>query len=253
MIGSRPTTMAWPALLGLLALLAFCSSASARDAYVANSGNGTVSVIDTSTNSVAGAIPVGGEPVDIAITPSGRYAWVVDGAGGSVSVIDTTTRAVVQGPIGVGLAPRGIAITPNGGRVYVTNSGDDTVTVLDASAFAPVGEPIPVGDEPDGVAISPDGGTVFVAQRGGDISIINANTREVVDTIDDSFGPSRITIGPSGARAFVTNHASDTVTAFSPPSRTVVGAPIPVGSEPTGIASTRMGPSPSRRARSTAR
>ena len=241
MIGSRPTTMAWPALLGLLALLAFCSSASARDAYVANSGNGTVSVIDTSKNAVVGAIPVGGEPVDVAITPSGRYAWVLDGAGGSVSVIDTTTRTVVQGPIGVGLAPRGIAISPNGGRAYVTNSGDDTVTVFNAAAFATMGEPIPVGDEPDGVAISPDGGTVFVAQRGGDISVIDANTREVVDTIDDSFGPSRITIGPSGARAFVTNHNSDTVTAFSPASRTVIGAPIPVGSEPTGIASTPNG------------
>ena len=52
MIGSRPTKVAWPALLGLLALLAFCSSASAREAYVANSGNGTVSVINTKTNAV---------------------------------------------------------------------------------------------------------------------------------------------------------------------------------------------------------
>ena len=241
MIGSRPTKVAWPALLGLLALLAFCSSASAREVYVANSGNGTVSVFNTTTNAVTGAVTVGGEPVDVAITPDGRYAWVVDGIGGSVSVIDTKTKTVVQGPIAVGLAPRGIAITPNGGRAYVTNSGDDTVTVLNTGTYATVGDPIAVGDEPDGVAVTPDGGTVFVAQRGGGIAVINANTAEVVDTIDDSLGPSRITIGPRGGRAFVTNHASDSVSAFSPGGGSFLGSPIPVGTEPTGIAATPSG------------
>jgi YVTN family beta-propeller protein len=229
------------ACLALVTLLAFCSSAQARDVYVANSGNGTVSVIDTATNAVFQTIPVGGEPVDIAITPDGRYAWVVNGAGGSVSVIDTDRRTVVQGPIGVGPMPRGIAITPNGGRAYVTNSGDDTVTVLSTGTFGPVGGPIPVGKEPDGVAISPDGGTAFVAQRGGGISVIDTNSAAVVDTITDSFGPSRITIGPRGGRAFVTNRASDTVTAFSPAGRTVVGSPISVGTEPTGIATEPSG------------
>ncbi len=233
MIGSRRVI---PLCLALLGLLVLCSSASARDVYVANSGDGTVSVINSSTNAVIGAIPVGGEPVDVAITPDGRYAWVVDASGNSVSVIDTKTRSVVQGPIAVGLAPRGIAITPNGGRAYVANSGDETVTVLNTGSFAPVGEPIPVGKEPDGVAISPDGGTAFVAQRGGEISIIDTNTAQVVGTIDDSFGPSRITIAPGGDRAFVTNHLADTVTAFNPASHNVIGTPIPVGNEPTGIA-----------------
>jgi YVTN family beta-propeller protein len=238
MTGSRRINLA---CLALLAALALCSSASARDVYVANSGNGTVSVIETSTNGVVGEVPVGGEPVDVAITPDGRYAWVVDGSGGTVSAIDTRTRTVVQGPIGVGAAPRGIAITPNGGRVYVTNSGDDTVTVLNTGTFQPVGDPIPVGKEPDGVAITPDGGTAFVAQRGGDISVIDTNSAEVVDTIDDSFGPSRIAITQDGRRAFVTNHLSDSVTAFSPASRSVIGTPIAVGSEPTGIGATPNG------------
>jgi YVTN family beta-propeller protein len=233
MIGSRRVNALCLALIGLLVL---CSSASARDVYVANSGSGTVSVINSSTNAVVAAVAIGKEPVDVAITPDGRYAWVVDGSGNSVYVIDTKTRAVVQGPIAVGKAPRGIAITPNGGRAYVTNSGDDTVTVLNTATFGPVGEPIPVGKEPDGVAISTDGGTAFVAQRGGEISVIDTNRAEVVGTIDDSFGPSRITMTPDGRRGFVTNHAADTVTAFSPASHTVIGTPISVGEEPTGIA-----------------
>jgi YVTN family beta-propeller protein len=238
MIGSRRINLA---CLALIALLGLCSSASARDVYVADSGDGTVSVLEYPGNTLVGTIHLDGEPLDVAITPDGRYAWVVDGSGNSVSVIDTKTRTVVQGPIEVGPAPRGIAITPNGGRAYVTNSGDDTVTVLNTATFRPVGEPIPVGKEPDGVAIAPDGSTAFVAQRGGDISVIDTNSAEVIDTIDDSFGPSRITVTPDGRRAFVTNHLSDSVTAFSPAGRTVIGSPIPVGTEPTGVATVPSG------------
>jgi YVTN family beta-propeller protein len=237
MIGSRSINLA---CLALLALLVSCSSASARDAYVTNSGDGTVSVLEYPSNHLIKTIEVGGEPVDVAITPDGLQAWVVDQAEGSatgaVSVIDTKTETVVAGPIPVGKAPRGIAITPNGGRAYVTNSGDDTVTVLNTANFAQVGEPIEVGKEPDGVAISTDGGSAFVAQRGGGIAVIDTTTGKVVETIDDTLGPSRITMAPDGGRGFVTNRMAETVTVFSPAARTQVGSPIQVGAEPTGIA-----------------
>jgi YVTN family beta-propeller protein len=240
MIGSRSLNLA---CLALLALLVFCASASARDVYVTNSGDGTVSVLEYPSNALAAAIHVGGEPVDVAITPDGKQAWVVDQAGGTVSVIDTKTRRVIAGPIPVGKAPRGIAITPDGSRAYVTNSGDETVTVLDTGSFAPVGKPIPVGKEPDGVAISTDGASAFVAQRGGGISVIDTTSGQVVETIDDTFGPSRITMTPDGRRGFVTNHLAETVTAFSPAGRSVIGSPIQVGVEPTGIATMPNGSS----------
>ncbi|HEY1356104.1 MAG TPA: PKD domain-containing protein [Solirubrobacterales bacterium] len=236
MIGSRSINLACLALLGLLAALVPCSSALARDVYVTNSGDGTVTVLEYPSNHVVGSIHVGGEPVDVAITPDGQEAWVVDQAGASVSVINTKTRTVMAGPIAVGKAPRGIAISPNGGRVYVTNSGDDTVSVLNPATFGPVGEPIPVGKEPDGVAFSTDGGTAFVAQRGGGIAVIDTNSAEMVDTIDDSFGPSRIAMTPDGRRGFVTNHLAETVTAFSTAARSALDPPIQVGAEPTGIA-----------------
>ncbi|HEY7255425.1 MAG TPA: PKD domain-containing protein [Solirubrobacterales bacterium] len=233
MIGTRSINLA---CLALLALLASCASASARDAYVANSGDGTVSVLEYPSNRLAGTIHVGGEPVDVAITPDGQEAWVVNQAGDSVSVIDTKTQTVVAGAVAVGEAPRGIAITPNGGRAYVTDSGDDTVTVLNTATFAPVGDPIPVGEEPDGIAISPDGGTAFVAQRGGGIGVIDTNTAQMVDTIEDSLGPSRIAMTPDGRRGLVTNHLAETVTAFSPAARAAIEPPIQIGAEPTGIA-----------------
>ncbi|HEX7058313.1 MAG TPA: PKD domain-containing protein [Solirubrobacterales bacterium] len=210
-------------------------SAAARNAYVANSGDGTVSVFDTASNAPTGLIGVGGKPIDIAITPDGRFAYVVDNTGNSVSPIDTAANAVAAGPIAVGAGPRGVAIAPNGQSVYVTNFDDDTVSVI-ATGSNGVVATIPVGDKPDGVAVSPDSTRVFVAQRGGDVSIVDTTTNAVIGSVPDAAAPSRIAIGPRGGRAFVTDSGANSVTAFNPTNGAVVGAPIPVGTNPTGIA-----------------
>ncbi|MEJ9315096.1 hypothetical protein P4655_27535 [Priestia megaterium] len=80
-------------------------------AYVANTNDNTVSVIDTTTNSPLGSpIPVGVTPFDIAITPDGTRAYVTTLGGSSVSVIDITTNSSLGISIPVGLNPFSIAI-----------------------------------------------------------------------------------------------------------------------------------------------
>ena len=61
-----------------------------KHAYVANSGDGTVSVITTATGAVSATITVGtsrgavrGGVGGVAITPDGKHAYVVDGIDGS--------------------------------------------------------------------------------------------------------------------------------------------------------------------------
>ena len=56
-------------LLGLLAIMLgiYSSVASAQFAYVANAGSNTVSVINTSTNTVTATVPVGAFPDGVAI------------------------------------------------------------------------------------------------------------------------------------------------------------------------------------------
>jgi large repetitive protein len=86
-------------------------------AYVANFGGGSVSVIDTSTNTVIGLpITVGSNPYGVAITPDGARAYVTNEGGTTVSVIDTSTNTVIGSPITVGSHPHGVAITPDGPR-----------------------------------------------------------------------------------------------------------------------------------------
>ena len=106
-------------ILALGAVVANSNSPSSAEggcagkAYVVNFNADTVSVIDTATNAVVGsAIPVGSEPVGIAITPDGTKAYVTNQDADTVSVIDTATNTVVGSPITVGDVPFGIAICP---------------------------------------------------------------------------------------------------------------------------------------------
>jgi len=75
----------------------------------------TVSVIDTATNTVIATIPVGFEPVGVAVTPDGSKVYITNNNSSTVSVIDTVTNTVTA-TIPVGLFPFGVAVTPDGSR-----------------------------------------------------------------------------------------------------------------------------------------
>ena len=47
-------------------------------AYVTNLGSGTVSVIDTDTNTVIATITVGSGPAGVAVSPDGTRAYVTN-------------------------------------------------------------------------------------------------------------------------------------------------------------------------------
>ena len=142
-------------------------------AYVANSVDNTVTVIDTATNAVVATIPVSTGPFGVAVTPDGTRAYVTNGSSPpspptlsstsvdireliqnlpGVSVIDTATNTVIA-TIPVGLVPFGVAITPDGTRAYVTNEDSNTVSVIDIATNTVVAT-IPVGVAPSGIAIT---------------------------------------------------------------------------------------------------
>ena len=62
----------------------------------ANNGGTSVSVIDTSSNSVIATVPVGMSPAGIAPTPDGRFVYAVALGDGLAYAIDTATNAVAS-------------------------------------------------------------------------------------------------------------------------------------------------------------
>jgi YVTN family beta-propeller protein len=109
-------------------------SPDGNSVYVTNLGeNGTVSVIDTTTNTVVGdPITVGtGGPQGVAVTPDGKSVYITSSDGNAVWVIDTTTNQGTS--VGGGDlfgAPWGVAVSHDGKSVYVTNQDAGTVSVI---------------------------------------------------------------------------------------------------------------------------
>ena len=120
--------------ISFLFLAPFSECLAQAFAYVSNSAEDTVSVINVSDNTVTSTIDVGGGPWGIAIGVNGGYVYVANNADDTVSVIDTANFEVTE-TIAVGASPLGIAMTFHGGEylesfVYVANNNDDTVSVI---------------------------------------------------------------------------------------------------------------------------
>jgi YVTN family beta-propeller protein len=239
--GWRRTALGVFVLAALLLALA-APVALARNAYVANSSSGNVSVIDTASGEVVGEpIDVGSTPGGIAITPDGRHAYVANFGSDSVSVIDTSSNLTVGNPILVGDGPRGVAITPDGKRAYVANQESGTVSVIDTTSDEVVGDPIAVGARPQGVAIAPSGGRVYVANSDSDsVSVIDTSSNLTVgDPIAVGSQPLAIAIAPDGKRVYVTSLSSNSVSVIDTDTESVIA--IPFSSYLIGIAITPDG------------
>src|SRR5207237_343985 len=84
-------------------------------AYVANNGSNTVTVIDTTTNTVLGApIPVGTNPRGVGVDPIVHRAYLSNLSSHDVTVIDTTTN-LVGGPHPAGTQPAALGVAAASG------------------------------------------------------------------------------------------------------------------------------------------
>jgi YVTN family beta-propeller protein len=207
--------------------------------YVANQGDGTVSVIRLSDNTVVDTITVGDEPYGLsATTVSGTiYMYVANTGSDTVSVIDTSTNTVTA-TVAVGLRP--YYATTIGTEVYVTNGASNTVSVIDATNNT-VTATIPVGAYPRGIKAH---GTDLYVANFGDQNYSGGNSITVIDSTDNSIADTILLPGGSeGPRGvivlddivYVANYRSHNVSVIDTATNTVVDT-IDVGNGPRGTA-----------------
>jgi YVTN family beta-propeller protein len=129
----------------------FDLSPDGREVWAANSGDGTVSVIDVASKKVAATLDLKTKHTNrLKFTPDGKLVVISDDGGGEVLLLDAATRKERK-RLKVGKGPEGTVVQPDGAKVYVALSGDNAVAVIDLKTLEVTGK-IATGNGPDGLA-----------------------------------------------------------------------------------------------------
>jgi YVTN family beta-propeller protein len=129
----------------------FDVSPDGKEAWIANSGDGTVSVIDLVAKRVTATLQVDVKSANrLKFTPDGKRALVSLLGGADLVVIDVEHHKVEK-RIPVGHGGAGILVQPDGKRAYVACTPDDYVAIIDLSTLTVAGH-IEAGGNPDGLA-----------------------------------------------------------------------------------------------------
>jgi YVTN family beta-propeller protein len=122
-----------------------------KEVWAANSGDGTVSVIDTATSKVIHTFNAHTKHSNrLKFTIDGKLVLISDPATDELIVVDAATKKIVK-QLNVGRGPGGILIASGGERAYVALAGDNAVAVIDLHTLE-ITECIPTGPGPDGMA-----------------------------------------------------------------------------------------------------
>lgn len=193
---------------------AIASTPDGLHLYISNRSNDTVSVVQTSDNTIIDTITLttGSQPEGIVVTPDGAHVYVALSNSSQVNVIQTSDNTIISViSTGVGSSPFAIAITPDGAHAYVSNQSGNNVNVIRISDNTVINI-VPVGNSPAGLVITPDGSHVYVANYGvtggnSTVSVIQTSDNTVSDTIVVASGtaqPSYLVVTPNGQYVYVT-------------------------------------------------
>ena len=206
-----------------------------NDVYVTNYTDGTVSVIDTLTNTISGsAITVGPNPMEIAYDSQNNDIYVANYGSDTVSVINGSTNAVTA-TITVGLNPYGVAYDSQNNDIYVTNYSSNSVSVIDPANSNSVST-LSVGTSPMGATYDASNSYVYVLNQGSNtVSVINGASNSLESyTISVGNLPRDIAYDSSNQELYVTNNGSSTVSVIDPANSNSVTT-LSVGTSPFGV------------------
>ncbi|HZU22590.1 MAG TPA: YncE family protein, partial [Terriglobales bacterium] len=199
----------------------FITSGGLVNVYVANPGNGTVSVISQGLQALVNTVPVGANPVFIQPSNDGSKIYVLNQASGNVTVVSTSDFSTLA-TLPVGASPTSAALSP-GGLLFVANQASNSISVIDTSTDT-VGPPLAVGSAPSALAFDATLNRLYVVNSGSNnMSVFKAdvNPPVLLKTITVGVAPIGLATLSDGTRVYVANSGSGNVSVIDTGSLTV--------------------------------
>jgi len=200
--------------------------------YVANSGAGNISVIDTAVNRVINTISnFGYSPVELALSGDGLTLYATNPDSDNISVIDTVSN-MVTGSISVGNNPAGIVVDQDRNKVYVANKSSNSISIINVDTST-VENTVTVGFNPTGMVIHED--KLYVANSGSNsIYVLDIPSYTTTKTISVGQKPTWLL---SGLRehVYVSNADSNEIS-FVYPAMGLVTRSVSTGDLPSKMA-----------------
>jgi YVTN family beta-propeller protein len=152
--------------------------------YVANAQSGTISIIDTASQTVVETLSVnpGGRLNSVVVSSEGTTLYATDAKSGNVEVFHLPDGRKLT-TIPVRLFPQRMALSKDQAHLYVVNSASNNVSVIDTGTHTLLAN-IPVNERPYAIVMAPETNLAYVtSSQTHSITIIDTEHQKVLETV----------------------------------------------------------------------
>ena len=153
------------------------------------------------------------------VTPNGKNVYTTNVASATVSIITDSLikpRAFpngftppahedwVQTLIPVGKGSEGFDVSPDGKELWTAGADDGIITIIDLAGKKVAASLDAKVEGANRLKFTPDGKRVLVTSlRTGDLFVIDANTHQLIKTLNTGHGAAGVLVDDDGSRAFI--------------------------------------------------
>jgi len=174
-------------------------SADGRTLVASAEFSGWVVKVDVDAMRVVDQLDVGGQPIDVKLSPDGSVFYVANQERGGVSIVDPV-RMRERAFIPTGKGAHGLYPSRDARELYVTNRTDGSISVVDF-ATNKVKVTWKIGGSPDMGGVSADGTQLWVSGRYDNVVyVVDTRTGRILHTIPVGRGPHGLCLFPQPGR-----------------------------------------------------
>ncbi len=197
--------------------------------YATNERSGDLTIIDGTSLTAVGTVPLGKRPRGIQAGPHGKKLYIAlsgspiagpgvdenalppaDKSADGIGVFDIAEGKITRVITGVS-DPEKLAVGKDG-KLYITSEDTGMLVIVEADSGKQLAS-IPVGEEPEGIDLTPDGRFAYVTSESDNtVAIVDTEAETVVKRISVGERPRNTAFSPNGLKAYVPGESDGTVT-----------------------------------------